>query len=364
MTNIKGKKQNIYLNELMLLAILLFNLSGFSFSNEYDNRPCYWKIGEIGNNFRYKQNDLFYCISGICCDSFNNIYVIDSGYNKIFKFDLTTKLIATFGNEGQAKDEFLGSPRLGKHLRLSIGNDNKLYIMDPGNKKILIYSCLGEYIDENKYENNFLIDTPTVNSKGEMYLLSKNGMKLIDKYKSFHKYESSLFDFDYHIQFPLEKPSFPAFYLRTPNDYELIKLISKNDLLVVISNYSLKAFVFDERNKLIKEFNVGGETFKEDFKKRLNDQRSKLSSSSFILPFRAFIDKDGNICIAYVKSDGKTTIMIYDINGRFLRERLFCDRIKYGFITSNNRGDIILSSDNNTKIEIYQLRNSLKEDKK
>jgi len=359
------------------IAILIFiNLRIFStllWGND-NKRSNIYKIGEIGKNVLYEHKELFYCISGICCDELNNIYVIDTGYNKIFKFTPDGKIIGAFGHEGQNYGQFLGSRRLDQRLRMSMGNDDKLYIMDGGNKRILVYSCSGEIINQRNYQSDFVLDIPAVNKRGDVYILSRNGMKLIDKFNSHFKYETSIFEFSKHYQFPIEMPLIPKQIFRFPNDMDIIKLISRNDLLVVISNYSLKAYVYNNENKLINEFSLLTNSFKTDFTKKLDKLKevnnkiayiskgtSKRFVGSFIAPFKAFIDKNNYICLAYSTNDNKTILTKYGLDGKLNEEYVFNDLTEIGFITSNNEGDIIISRDNSTKIEIYRFKNNKEE---
>lgn len=359
---------------LVLVLVNIWIFSTLLWANDNKEGSNIYKIGEIGRNILYEKKELFYCISGICCDKLNNTYVIDSAYNKIFKFSPNRELIGAFSRGGQNDGELLGGLRLDQRLRMSIGNNNKLYIMDEGNKRLSIFSCLGEYINRQNMGNTFVLDIPAVNSRGDIYILSRNGMKLIEKYNSQFKFVTSLFEFDRHYQFPIEKPLLPKTVFRIPNDMELIKLITKCDLLVVISNYSLTAYIYSNENKLINEFSLVKNSFKADFMKKLNklkeennkravllNSKSKRLVGSFIVPFKAFIDKDDYLALVYSTIDKKTILIKYRLDGTLYKEYILSDLPEIGFITSNNEGDIIISCENNTKIEIYRFKEIKKE---
>jgi hypothetical protein len=159
---------------------------------------------------------------------------------------------------------------------------------------------------------------------------------------------------------------------RMPNEMELIKLITRRDLLVAISNYSLKAYIYNGENELTNEFSLTSGVFITDFKKKLdklkdeNIQRSRrLNGSkkyvaSFIVPFKAFVDKNDYLTIVYRATDGRTILSKYRLNGALYKEYVLAGIPEIGFITSNEIGDIIISCQNNTKIEIYRLKNNEK----
>ena len=90
-------------------------------------------------------NARFNTPSGIALDRFNNLYIADQGNNQIRKVDALTLTISTVvgtgkvssnalesnGDNGPAVDATLNQPR-----DLSVDKDGNLYIMDTGNNKI------------------------------------------------------------------------------------------------------------------------------------------------------------------------------------------------------------------------------------
>lgn len=99
------------------------------------------KTGEIAEGFSEGESNSFLSINSICSDEKNNLYVADSGWNRIFKFDSNGHSITSFGREGQGPGEFLGD---GKpfQLRMSFGNDGNLYILDLGASRINVFSSV------------------------------------------------------------------------------------------------------------------------------------------------------------------------------------------------------------------------------
>lgn len=350
------------------IIILLVTISPYP--EEKRNTTCLKKVREIKGRFSSKYYNSFWSITGICCDDKNNLFVADSGLNKILKFDPTGKFLISFGREGQGPGEFLGNAKGGRNLKISFGNDGKIYVMDAGNKRLSIFSVNGSFIRQFVIRD-FPYDSAAVNSKGDIYLLSKSGIKLIDCYDFNFKFKTALIGLESHLQFPYDKPS-SLIGLRFPTDREVIKLITKNDNLVVISNFSLKAFIFDRNNRKVNEFNIKDDVFVKDFKKRLKEvkqqekklklrfeSRSKLggSFSGFSLPFRAFIDYDENICAVYIKSDYTSQIYRYNLAGTLLGIYQFPEKIDGLYLCSNSSEEFFATQAAKTEIGVYRKKN-------
>lgn len=126
--------KNLFLSKciLVLFAFLLFNLGlncKNAFSNPGEKIHVLQKIGQIGEKFSEGENCFFWHIDDLCCDDENNLYVADSGWNKIFKFNPGGRYLGSFGREGQGPGEFLAQP--GRFpLRISFGNDGNIYVTD------------------------------------------------------------------------------------------------------------------------------------------------------------------------------------------------------------------------------------------
>ena len=97
--------------------------------------PQLKKIGEINETFPDTEDNYFWCICDLCCDKKGNLYVADSGWNKIFKFDSDYKFVISIGNEGQGPGEFSARTR-GAPLKIHFGNDGKIYVLDPSLRRL------------------------------------------------------------------------------------------------------------------------------------------------------------------------------------------------------------------------------------
>jgi len=319
-------------------------------------------VGEIKDGFSSEKENFFIKITGLCCDDEGNLYVADSGWNKIFKFDSNGKFLMSFGREGQGPGEFMGQ-RMRYPLDITFGNDKKLYINDPGNSRISVFTKEGKFLKSHRTPP-FTYDTPVVNSKGDIYLLSKSGIKAIDCYDSNFRYKGSLLDMEKHLQFPFGKPFSSYNYLRIPNGFELMKSIARNNDLVVLSNYSLKIFIFGQNGEKINEFDVKEKEFIEDFKVRLerlreenkkNKDRIKgFEPSNLLLPFK-LLSVNGGLKVIYMKSDRTFAINEWSNTGKLLNKYYIKGEPYITQSCFSETGFIYTLNDKGMKIGIYKL---------
>jgi|GEM_PF-881500 len=326
------------------------------------------KVGEIKDGFSSERENFFIKITGLCCDDEGNLYVADSGWNKIFKFDSNGKFLMSFGREGQGPGEFMGQ-RMSNHLKISFGNDGKLYVNDPGNSRISVFTKEGKFLKSHRTPP-FTYDTPVVNSRGDIYLLSKSGIKAIDYYDSNFKYKGSLLDMEEHLQFPFGKPYKEIFHeYRIPAPDEIFKLMTKEDELIVMSSFAWKIYIFNRNNQEVRDFKIKEKSLIEDYKRNLEllKERNKeiektlpkeVETAKLVIPpFEPFIcNKD--LCLFYVKSDGSGEIYRYKTNGLYLdRRRISGDAtLGWGLFYWNFEGlRCFKVRDRSTKIEVFLI---------
>jgi hypothetical protein len=336
------------LNILSFFLSILFFIASLSFSEE--KVQYLKKVGEIKDGFSSERENFFIKITGLCCDDEGNLYVADSGWNKIFKFDSNGKFLMSFGREGQGPGEFMGQ-RMSNHLKISFGNDGKLYVNDPGNSRISVFTKEGKFLKSHRTPP-FTYDTPVVNSKGDIYLFSPSGIKVLDRYDSSFRLMSSLLDIKEHFSFPYGKPPFPI--LQRADEGECLKLITKRDEIVIVSNYSLKAFVFDKSDRQIQEFELKEERVVQDLKKWIEKVKK---TEAWYYPFNGFIDVNGNLCLAYIRTDNSIEIYVYNLQGK-LKEIWNFPKVSstYAFvICSNIEGKIFVPNKTLISVEFYKI---------
>jgi hypothetical protein len=281
----------------------------------------------------------------------------------------------SFGREGQGPGEFMGQ-RMSNHLKISFGNDGKLYVNDPGNSRISVFTKEGKFLKSHRTPS-FTYDTPVVNSRGDIYLLSKSGIKIIDSYDPNFKLKASLLDYDWHLHFPLIKPSIDdKASLRPVRGEHVQYIITKKDKLVVLSNFSLGILVFDRQNKKINEFSLlKHRIFYDIFKTQLEESqrvhekienktdRSKMNVRRKrvflpLIPLKIFIY--GDEIFGLLNWRGKDIFEIYFLDireeflGRFVYEGSIgwyagiCSDKMYFYVSNFNYDKILILK--NTKI--------------
>ncbi len=242
--------------------------SRFDKSNGEDNQAkITWlrKAREIRSGFSKGDASYFLKITSICFDNLNdNLYVADSELHRIFKFNNNGDYITSFGSEGQGPGELLGI------IRISVGNDGILYATDDANMRIIAFSKEGEFIRQIPA---FGIpgDIALVNSKGEIYLLSPSGLRIIDFFDSNMKLLRSLLDMSYYLDFPFDRPPQKRLnrMILGPSIHDVKKLLTQDDELILIFSNTLTVISFDKKNSIINRFRVGHPIFLKDYKKRL-----------------------------------------------------------------------------------------------
>ena len=271
------------------------------------------KIGEIKEGFSDEEDSFFAQITDLCIDKYNNLYVADFKLHKIFKFNKNREYITSFGGEGQGPGEFTG------RLRISAGNDGKIYVSDHGNNRFCVFSLKGELIRQQPLPKN-TYDCAVANSEGNIFLLSKNGFHVIDCFDSEFKYLDSFIEMKYHLNFPFGYPPkliFKNFLLRAPISDEVLKIMSINDDLFVIFNNSLIVTSYDRTNKLIAQFRIEHTRIIEDLKKQLDNAKK---DGGWIDPIGStFLDNNGYICFCYYNNYlSLPEIYRYEKNGIFI----------------------------------------------
>jgi hypothetical protein len=185
-------------------------------------------------------------------------------------------------------------------------------VNDPGNSRISVFTKEGKFLKSHRTPP-FTYDTPVVNSRGDIYLFSPSGIKVLDRYDSSFRLRSSLLDIKEHFSFPYGKPPFPI--LQRADEGECLKLITKRDEIVIVSNYSFKVFIYDKNDKKIGEFEIKEKRIREDYKKWLE----KLKKDQMWLdPFVAFLNQNNNLCLLYNREDNISEIYVYSLDGVYL----------------------------------------------
>jgi sugar lactone lactonase YvrE len=206
----KGRDMNKFVKELLLFLVLCLSFINIQAEEKEYRIYSFKKIGEIKEGFSTEESNYFWRIDDLCCDDENNLYVADTRWSKIFKFDSNGQFITSFGRKGQGPGEFGG-----RGLRISFGNDGYIYVFDRGNFRLFAFSKKGEFVKSFSLPQ-FLYDRAQVNSKGDIYLVSTDGEKVIDCYDKNFKRKNSFLDIERHFKYPFLKPNLKIRSLSAP----------------------------------------------------------------------------------------------------------------------------------------------------
>jgi len=347
-------KKVILLAGIIFASAIVSDFPGFISANLANETLMMTKIGEIKEPFPGTENNYFWRICDLCNDMKGNLYVADSGWNKIFKFDSDFNSVISIGNEGQGPGEFSAKPR-GAPLKIHFGNDGKIYVLDPSLRR------LSQFEKNWKFQKSFPLnksnsDSPLVNSNGDIFLLSnQNDSDLIRIFNPESDLKMSFFKAEYHYDYPYLSP--PEKMLKMPvDDRNLKKFITKDDHIVILSNYSLTVFHFDPNLNLIDKFRIiDSKEFESDFKKKLT---KAISFGGFVVPFQACLDNKNHLYVFYsYETDTQQKIYQYDLKGRLLSVYRLPEKASTIY-SVNDEGVIFGVIDSWTGIGVYKTQKS------
>ncbi|MEW6455718.1 MAG: NHL repeat-containing protein [Acidobacteriota bacterium] len=131
-----------------------------------------WAIGGLKET---DQSKIFFEPKALALDSLKNIYVLDSGNNRIQKINPNGQVILSLGRKGEGPGEFM------KPSDIFIDDNDKIYVADTGNARIQILSLTGEFILSFKVRKN--VSSIVVDKEGNIFAsVTKPDTALIYKY--------------------------------------------------------------------------------------------------------------------------------------------------------------------------------------
>ena len=120
----------------------------------------------------------FYDPGGVAVDKDGNIYVADSGNQRVVKFNSRGEFITNFGRKGQGPGEFLSPWQIAIY-------DNELYVYDWG-RNIQKFNLDGQYISGFTLRGGTFLDF-NIDSKGNIYVGRWTSVKerfLVEKFSN------------------------------------------------------------------------------------------------------------------------------------------------------------------------------------
>ncbi len=142
--------------------------------------------GCVPRHFSYKgsfggagsEPGLFNGPMDIAVDSRNNIYVLDSGNNRVQKFDSSGTFITHFGKKGKYIGQF------NKPEGICVDKYDNIYVADTYNNRIQKFDSSGAFKSQIKTTKFHPLNNPCdiiVDTQGDMYVLD-TGSNIIKKY--------------------------------------------------------------------------------------------------------------------------------------------------------------------------------------
>jgi hypothetical protein len=257
-------------------------------------------------------------------NSKGNIFVFDDLLNKIFIFDQKLKLVRVFGNVGRGPGD-MTKFGLGGIEFIYIRPDDKLYISDPGNRKILVFDAGGNHITDMRFPFNTQVSYyPVVDKKNNFYRISEKGgavdildnnLNIVSTLLSSGEYERFI------VRIPVENLSKSFNPSKKPDTCTWCRpdtlntyydVFAEDGLLIYLSNYST-VFVF-KGNRLVKRFDLHPREALKNYRYRVNRLKKKLKEDSFYTPIFSslFIDQDNqNYFFLRGPNDEKKRLLFY-----------------------------------------------------
>ncbi len=315
-------------------------------------------LKEIKDGFRKESPNYFARISSICVDDEGNLYVADGKHKTIFKFSKDGEFIKTIGRDGQGPGEFMD-----EFMEISFGNDKRIYVVDNVRLKIIVYGKDGEFVKELK--SPFFMfskrDKVAVNSKGELFLYSRSGLRVIDKFDSSMKFMESYLSLEYLKEFTYAEPR--TEFITSVISARIVatsKVITPNDHLIVMFPYSQRIVEIDEKGNVINDFYFRHPRFLERLKEeieKIKEEKPIYEEGGPVYSFHGgccyyiFLDSNGNICLP------TGHIYRYSRDGKFI-DILFAKKIPLGRVCAWR--DRFYSADNLINLRILKIREGKK----
>ncbi|MCI0471197.1 MAG: hypothetical protein L0Y73_06025 [Candidatus Aminicenantes bacterium] len=271
------------------------------------------KVEEIDNkNLRY-----FSGINSVAVDKSGNYYIFDYTHCTIIKLDRDFRFVTTISRNGKGPGEFNCQPLRGDEV--SIGLDEKLYLLNIVDKKIIKFTTAGGYIDDHKIEQ-FGLTRVAADKDGNLYLPSVKG-HIIDVHKPDMTYEKSFLPGNLLKSFLFYTPDPCVIYKHTsPSNSTLnFDFLGSGDL-VIANKYDLSITVLDRKDGKIKnKFYAWDEYILSEYKVELN-MAKKMAEKGAMCPFflgisRMFIDDRDQICIMFNDANNDAFIYRFAVDG-------------------------------------------------
>ncbi|MFC1563401.1 NHL repeat-containing protein [candidate division KSB1 bacterium] len=145
---VKVKKEGeIAKKEVITGAKIIHNTAPFWGETPKVKLEFVQKIGVLEGN---DENYILYNPCDVIKDGEGNIYVLDSGNNRIQKYDNAGKFVKTIGSKGQGPGEF------DRTRDFQLDSSNNIVVGDYGNNRFQIFSLEGEFIKTIRFKERII----------------------------------------------------------------------------------------------------------------------------------------------------------------------------------------------------------------
>jgi sugar lactone lactonase YvrE len=171
-----------------LLVVLIASLTAFLAHASLASAEPYpefnFEFGKEGTgNGQFKEP------SGIATDSEGNIWVVDTGNNRVEKFNEKGEYLFQFGEEGTGNGQFKGPKGIG------IDSENNIWVVDTGNNRLQKFNPKGEYLSQIGKEGtgNGEFKSPTGIALGNGIAVTDTGNNRVQRFNEKGEYFASQF---------------------------------------------------------------------------------------------------------------------------------------------------------------------------
>lgn len=335
-------KMLIKISVVLVVATSLINCSKKTISSSYT------KVVKVEELFclegpKVEAHRVFHRIMDGTVDSEKNIFVVDAGASRIYKFDRNGNFVLSMGRFGQGPGD-LGNSILG----IAVDNKhNNVFIADIINNRLSKFDDAGRFITSCITSGGSqVITSPT----GIIYVWPGKQGYILDKFDANLNYVGSI----------ISDKILPS-HVRLPTS--VIVCIDKDDQIYILVNEKKEIYKYDTAGKFISKWAIGIPHFVENYNKRYKKMRELKKRFGVrgggLLPFTDMeIDPEGNLCLMYIyeyeNGDNGGVVYRYRPNGSYL------DRIEgfggtFGPFDIDSEGNYWCFSYSEHKVKKYKL---------
>jgi gliding motility-associated-like protein len=125
-------------------------------------------LGQIGTGGQGSGNNQFNTPWDADIDHYGQLYVADSGNDRVQKFNLADQYLATLGSSGTRAGEFK------RPTNIALDNQGWLYVVDSGNRRVQVLDLNGNYVKEYSSGLKWPASVAT-DEKGVVHILDCDG---------------------------------------------------------------------------------------------------------------------------------------------------------------------------------------------